>query len=416
MADARPEGGPAILMVTRRFWPHTDDATGRLAVLAEGLRRSGARPALMAPRYSAAWPSALVYREIPVHRPVAAPRGDWSSALYQRGLARWLREHVSEYDAVYADNMRDEGAAVVDAAIRGGIPSIVRCSGTGENSDAQWASGSRSARRLFNQCLRGGGLIAPTALAARALIACGAPPAKVHRIDDGVPAGPRRDEPLVAAARACLALANSDLRVPKGGRVVLCPASLDTASGVLQLAEAIVPLCERWPDLRVWFIGDGPSRERLHGFLREHGIREATALPGCFGHVEELLRAADIMVLPSDSDSLEQRLPAALGAGVPTIVPDTPETRSLLGPAAQDVATFVPGNMLDLRRVLRASIEDYSQMQQRAADARGTLRQLNPRERSIAAHFELITQMLKSTSAPGGPRTIDLDRPTGATS
>lgn len=364
----------------------------------------------MAPRYSAAWPSSLVYREIPLLRPVAAPRGDWSAALYQRGLTRWLREHAAEYDIVYADNMRDEGAAAVDAAIRAGVPSLARCSGTGENSDSRWASGSRAARRLFNQSLRASGLIAPTASAARALIACGAPPAKVHRIDDGFPAGPRRDPPLVAAARGSLAAVNADLRVPKGGRVVLCPASLDARSGVTHLAEAIVPLCERWPDLRVWFIGDGPSREILHAYLREQGIRDVTALPGCFGHVEELLRAADIMVFPSDSDGLEQRLPAALGAGVPTIVPDTPEIRSLLGPAASEAAMFVPGDVADLRRMMRASLEDYPQMLERAAEIRGMLRQLNPRERSVAAHLELLTQML------GEPRPIDLDRPTGAPS
>ncbi len=397
-------------MVTRRFWPHTDDATGRLTVLAEGLRRSGARATLLAPRYSAAWPTSLVYRELPVLRPVAAPRGDWSAALYQRGLTRWLREHLAEYDIAYADNMRDEGAAVVDAALRLGIPSLVRCRGTGEFSDSRWAGGSRAARRMFNQSLRAGALIAPTASAARALLACGASATKVHRIDDGFPAGPRRDPPLVAAARASLAAVNADLRVPQGGRVVVCPAPLDAFSGVLQLAEAIVPLCEEWPELRVWWIGDGPSRETLHRYLREQGVRDVTALPGCFGHVEELFRAADLMVFPTDGEGLEQRLPAALGAGVPTVVPDTPEIRALLGPAVSQIPTFIPGDVADLRRVLRASLEDASHSLSRAADLRGILRQSNPREHSIAAHLELITQLL------GDRRPIDLDRPTGATS
>lgn len=410
VADGRPERGPAILMATRRFWPHTDDAVGRLTQLADGLRRGGARPTILAARYAASWPRALDYREIPTFRPVAAPRGDWSGALYQRGLARWLREHVAEFDILYADSMREEGAAIVEAALRAEVPSVVRCGGSGGASDGQWANSSRAARRCFNLCLRADALVAPTAAAARALIACGAAAERVHRIDDGVPPGPRRDEASIAAARVSLALANGDLHVPRGGRVVMCTARMDASSGVMLLAEAIIPLCERWPELRVWFIGDGPQREMLHGFLQSHAIRGMTALPGCFGHIDELLRAADVLVVPSDADALEHRLPAAIGAGLPVVVVDTPETRSLLGIAAKDIPMFATGDVGEMRRALITSIEDPRQAARRAANARNMMRRLFPREHSVAAHLQWFHRLSH------GEQPTDLGRSTGAVS
>lgn len=410
MVEGRPERGPAVLMVTRRFWPHTDDAVGRLTQLADGLRRGGACPTILAARYAASWPTALDYREIPTFRPVAAPRGDWSGALYQRGLARWLRQHAGEYDILYADAMREEGAAIVDAALRAEIPTVVRCGGTGQASDAQWANSSRAARRCFNLSLRADLLIAPTAAAARALISCGAPPERVHRIDDGVPPGPRRDAASIAAARVSLASANGDLHVPRGGRVVMCTTRMDASSGVMLVAEAIVPLCERWPELRVWFLGDGPQREMLHGFLQSHSIRNMTAMPGCFGHIDELLRAADAVVVPSDADGFEHRLPAAIGTGLPAVVVDTPETRSLLGAAAKNVALFADGDVEGLRSALLAWIEDPQEAVRRAATARHYLRRLFPREHSVSAHL-LWFRRLAHREQP-----TDLGRSTGAAS
>lgn len=409
MAEGRPAREPAVLMVTRRFWPHTDDAVGRVTQLADGLRRGGASPAILAARYAASWPTALDYREVPTFRPVAAPRGEWSGALYQRGLARWLRQHAGQYDILYADAMREEGAAVVEAAMRAEIPSVVRCGGTGHASDAHWADSSRAARRCFNLALRADLLIAPTAAAGRALLSCGAAAERVHRIDDGVPSGPRRDDASIASARACLALANGDLHVPQGGRAVMCTARMEPNGGVMLLAEAIVPLCQRWPELRVWFIGDGSQRETLHSFLQDHAIRGMTALPGCFGHIDELLRAADLVVVPSDADGLEHRLPAAIGAGLPAVVVDSPETRSLLGAAVSDVAMFAEGNVADLRRTLTTVIENPDAAERRAAMARHALRRHCPREQSIASHLQWFRRLARK------PQPTDLGRSTGAT-
>lgn len=411
MAVVRPTREPAVLMVTRRFWPHTDDAVGRLTQLADGLRRGGVSPTVVAARYAASWPTALDYREIPTFRPVAAPRGDWSSALYQRGLARWLRQHADQYDVLYADAMREEGAAIVEAAMRAGIPSVVRCGGTGSASDAHWANSSRAARRCFNLALRADVVIAPTAAAGRALLSCGAAVDRVHRIDDGVPSGPRRDTASIASARACLAFANGDLHVPQGGRVVMCTARMEAAAGVMLLAEAIIPLCQRWPELRVWFIGDGPQRETLHSFLQDHAIRGMTALPGCFGHIDELLRAADLVVVPSDTEGLEHRLPAAIGAELPAVVADTPETRSLLGAAVKNFVTFTQGDAADLRRALTDAIEeDPSAAARRAAAARHALRRQCPREQSVAAHLQWFHRLARNS------QPTDLGRSTGAAS
>ncbi|XZE52024.1 glycosyltransferase family 4 protein [Planctomycetaceae bacterium SH139] len=389
----------AVLLVTRRFWPHANDAAGRLASLAEGLRERGVRPTLLAARFAASWPSELSFREFEVVRPVAAPRGDWSAALYVRGLTRWLREQAPRFDVLYADNMREEGAAVVDAALRSRRAAVVRCGGVGAWSDVAWAGQSRGNRRTFQDCLKAATLLAPDAAAARGLISSGAKREQVLRCDDGVPAVIRRGTERQLAARAALQAINHDLLVPAGGRVVLVVADMHERAGLLDVAAGIVPLLEKDNELRVWFVGDGPQRELLHRTLVEAGIRHRVAMPGCFGHVDELLLASDVYVLPNVADGLEHRMPMAIASGVPVAIVNTVETRARFGGQAAELHWFEAENPATFTDALSSILNDYEQAEQRALTLRECLRQSQPREQQIDMLLRRLRQLAPALEA-----------------
>lgn len=292
------------------------------------LQQRGVRVTLLAARYAGSWPETLSVREMEVVRPLAAPRGDWSSGLYTRGLQKWLREHAETYDVLYADWLREEAAAVVHAAGRCGRPAIVRCGGIGDGSDAVWARHSRAARRTYQDALGADCVVAPDAVSAREAIAAGAERQRVQRINDGFPNLLRRDARTRSSARASLAAINHDLLVDPDSRVALFCGRFESDSGMCEAAEGLAPLCLSEFKLRLWFVGDGPGRESLHRTLCDLGIRHLCAMPGWFGHVDELYHAADLFIASSPHDGLEHRLPTAIMAGLPCVVRQSSEAQS----------------------------------------------------------------------------------------
>ena len=402
-----------VLMVTRRYWPHMSfDAAGRLASLAEGLRRLGIRPEVVAPRYAASWPAELEHRETPLHRPAPAPRGEWSMVRYSRNLSHWLREQANGCDVLYADAMREEGAMVVDAARRAGIASIVRFGGYGSSNDALWWEATRSGRRCRNLCLAADAIVAPRASSEQALLAAGADASRVHRIDDGFAAAPPGDAVARQAARVALADINSDLFVPPDGCVVLSTNRLDPQGGVMQLAESLPPLVRRTPGLRVWMTGDGPSRLDLYGFLQQEGIHRSVLLPGTFDQPEELLLAADLYVLPSAQDGLEFFLPAAIAAGVPVVVPESAEIRRLLGDAIVDATVFDPQQAGGIQRALQSALGDLPKLRQAGMRLRQAILRRHAPSESIQAHGRLMDRLAqRCRRAANSPTTTAGVRP-----
>jgi glycosyltransferase involved in cell wall biosynthesis len=401
--------GPKLLLVTRRFWPLTDDAAGRMVSFAEGLSRTGIRPTILAVRYASSWPTELTFRELEIVRPMVAPRSDWSMGLYLRGLGRWLREHAAEYDLFYVDSMREEAGVLIDTARAKVKPVIARGGGNGEASDWIWAGKSRSNRKAFNQSLRADQLIAPTAVAARNLISAGAERQRVVRIDDGIPTPIRRERSDCLTARAVLSSVNSDLRVPGDGKVILVNAGFETPNRLFTIANAIAPLCDRYRDLRVWFVGDGSQRDSLHHHLCDLGIRNVTAMPGSFWHIDELVCAADIVVVPSEYDSLEHRLPMTISAAVPIVVANTPELRTFF-PEHREATNFLtvysPDDSLDLRAKLQTILSDLFAATQKAIQLRTMIRRKHSREQTIETYARLFAGLLPShkTSSIGRPK------------
>ncbi|WP_153555543.1 glycosyltransferase family 4 protein [Roseimaritima sediminicola] len=394
------------LLVTRRFWPHVgDDAACRLAALAEGFRRSGAHPHIVAARYAASWPKALVVRETQLSRPAPAPRSDWSMSRYTRALSNWLRDQAAGYDLIYADAMREEGAVAVETARRVGVASVVRYGGVGRRSDHAWSLGSRNARRWFSICLKADRIIATRASAEQRLLAAGVGQDRIVRIDNGfLPTAPP-DNAHRQAARRVLSQVNSDLFVPVDGQVLLSTNQMLPGTGLDALARALPPLLERHPKLRVWLVGDGQLREELYDYLRGMGVRSQVAMPGCFASLDEVLAAADAYVLPGDEDGLEYYFPRVLGAGVPAAVVDTVETRRLLG---EDFASLPSFAAEDHPAMLGALERLLATPQQTLAQARLVRQRVlqHSFQHSVEKHLRLFCQLTGKTLA-GTPKTAE---------
>ena len=157
-------------MVGRRFWPHGSiDSAAFLYQLAIGLNRRGIDIEVMTPRYASSWPEELVIQEIPVHRPAAAPRSDWSMGRYVRHVTSWLRDHSGSFDVLLVDSIREESIAAIEAARTIGCATILRFGGWGVQGDWTYWQSSRAARRCSVIGKRAGCVISKNAASHRAL-------------------------------------------------------------------------------------------------------------------------------------------------------------------------------------------------------------------------------------------------------
>ena len=58
------------------------------------------------------------------------------------------------------------------------------------------------------------------------------------------------------------------------------------------------------PNAKLWIVGDGPQREDLYEHIVQLGLRQDIFLPGSFDDIEELVRAADVYVVPPNGSTI----------------------------------------------------------------------------------------------------------------
>jgi len=96
------------------------------------------------------------------------------------------------------------------------------------------------------------------------------------------------------------------------------------------LVSAWGSVVARWPNARLWLVGEGPFQEELEAQIAACNLREKVVLAGVFDSVDELLAAADLFVLPSWEEGMSLALLEAMAAGLPIVATDIPGNRDLV--------------------------------------------------------------------------------------
>jgi glycosyltransferase involved in cell wall biosynthesis len=144
-------------------------------------------------------------------------------------------------------------------------------------------------------------------------------------------------------ARRSLALAPDEA-------AVVTVANLGPDKGHDVLLAALPAIVAAHPKARLLWAGDGPERPRLERAVADRPVR----LLGTVEAVEDLLRAADLFVLPSLSEGLPNALLEAMAAGVAVVasaVGGVPE--AVRGDGGAAAARLVaPGSAAELGRAV----------------------------------------------------------------
>lgn len=393
-----------VLLVGRHFWPHGSlDSAAYLIQLSAGLERRGIQTEVLTPKFASFWSEEFAYQNVIVHRPVNAPKGDWSVSRYIRHLTNWLRENAKSFDVLMVDRGREELIAVADAARSLGCRTTARIQGWGNDSDVRWWNQTRLGRRCAAHAKTIDMLIAANADCHRQLLQQGFVDSRIHRDVPAVRGGVLRNPQQQKLIRSALAAINSDLQCDDNP-VLLCVGEMNRSGGMRLLADSAANLVTRYPDLKIWFVGDGPDRGQLHDLLRGEGLRGAYAMPGSFAELNDVMLAADFYI-QLGAKGTNALLPKAIAAELPLIVEDNEPNRDFLNRSLNSdnvdfngttkVQWFDRETPKTLRQAVRRAVDDTEGSQKNASQLRRGMLRSAPLDQTIEQYVQLFDELAR---------------------
>jgi L-malate glycosyltransferase len=143
--------------------------------------------------------------------------------------------------------------------------------------------------------------------ARQALIDQGLKEERIAVIGNGLPPS------MFEGARPALSRDSSRLRVGMIARMNTLAKRHDL---FLRGAAAV---CETFKEIEIVLVGDGPFRRELEKLASDLGIRDRVSFLGERHDIPGLLASIDVIVAPSDSESLSNAILESMAAGVPVI-------------------------------------------------------------------------------------------------
>lgn len=136
--------------------------------------------------------------------------------------------------------------------------------------------------------------------------------------------------------------------------------------------DALIPLCQQYPQLDAVMLGDGPERESLQARIDEAGLQARITLPGYQTDMRAWWQQLDALVISSRTEGTPMILLEAMQAGVPVVafgvggIPDVLQDRhnGLLAAPTDSIALARQiGALLDDPSLAGALIDNAKQTQ-----------------------------------------------------
>jgi len=310
-----------VVIVTRRFWPLVGGPERVLANLAVELSARGWPTTVLTARWQPRWPAEIVLRGVPVIRLSPPAERGWGSLRRLRPLVGWLRANRQRYDLVYVSQLQEEAYATM-RAVGGQTPVVLRAERSGRGGDCQWQRDAFCGGRIATQCRRAAAVIAPSPEIERELLEAGYSPALVRVIPNGVPDVPPRTPQTRRAARALLAEANQELQLPDTAPLAVYLGRLEPNCGLEWLLDVWTTILRRWPNARLWLIGEGSLRRALRRQIETRSLAGHVLVVGTFDEVDAVLATADVFLRPTSEPDSGVALCEAFAAGLPVVASD----------------------------------------------------------------------------------------------
>ena len=180
----------------------------------------------------------------------------------------------------------------------------------------------------------------------------------------------------------------SELGLGQADQVVVCVANFMPIKGLDVLLRAWPAVAAARPARHLLLLGEGPLQAHLQSLAWNLGCRQSVLFAGCRESVAELLRAADLFVLPSHYEACSNAILEALATGLPVVACDVGGNRELIADG-QTGWLVPPGSPEALARCLVEALADETQLRQIGRAARAQAVTVNPESAWLAAYGAL---------------------------
>jgi glycosyltransferase involved in cell wall biosynthesis len=161
-----------------------------------------------------------------------------------------------------------------------------------------------------------------------------------------------------------------ELGISEQAPVIGMVAVLRSWKGHLKILEALPPVLETIPELRVLFVGEGPIRSILEEQICERRLGNVVTLVGHRMDVERYFPALDVHVLASiKNEATSQVVPQAMLCGVANIVSDAGGLTEVI--ESEKSGIVVPaGSTASLTKAILTLLKDKAKREQLAESGR----------------------------------------------
>lgn len=224
-------------------------------------------------------------------------------------LARRLHAHAP-FDCIDAHYAYPDGFAAMLIGRALDVPVVVSARGTDINLFPSFPSILPLIRRTLE---RAAGIIAVSEALKEAIVDLGTPAAKIRVIPNGIDPGQFRHIDQKEARRV--------LGLPETGTMLLSVGGLSQHKGFHLLISALADLSPRYPDLRLYIVGEGTYRGEIEALIRRCALQAHIVLTGSRLN-EQLLywyNAADLTCLASLREGMPNVVLESLACGTPVL-------------------------------------------------------------------------------------------------
>lgn len=321
----------------------------RVVLEMEGFRRLGADARLIADKDSGIWREARA-RGFETFR--CSPKRHLHLTEFFR-VRRWLlgfQPHV-----VNTHSSRD-GWVVGLAARAARVPFIVRSKHFDVPISSPWLS------RIVYARLADHVIATSPAIVTRMAAALSLPEAHFTTMPTGVDLGRFHPDGPQAALRELA-------RIPAGVPLIGTVSILRRAKGHRHLIDALRLLLDSGRRLHCFIVGDGPVRQEIADHVRASNVGDHVTLMGNRDDVPEILRALDILLMPSLHEAIPQAVLQAFACGTPVIGSDVGGIPAIVRPG-ETGRLVPPGDAPALAEAISVALDQPEETRRLSTHAR----------------------------------------------
>ena len=233
-------------------------------------------------------------------------------------LARQLHDEAP-FDLVDAQFFWPDGPAAMQVAQALGIPYSIKARG---GDIHHWTTVPGCREQIIDAAQHAAGLLAVSEAIKADIAALGVDPAKIIVHRTGI------DRSLFQVASEPRADLRQRIDLPTDGALLVTVGAIIPRKGQVFAIEALAQI----PGTRLAIIGDGPDLSMLRQLARDQAVADRVHFLGSLPHsdIARHVQAADICVLPSESEGIANAWIEALACGTPLVITDAGGAREVI--------------------------------------------------------------------------------------